>query len=96
MGWWALRSVAVLGPNANLSEAMAGYYGPALVCGGRFTSAVDAVRDGGGTNPESEPVVENSRHRHGGGEGGEGGKGGHEGGGHGGEGEGGGVGGGEQ
>ena len=39
-----LRSVAVLGPNANLSEAMAGYYGPGVVCGGRFPSVIDAVR----------------------------------------------------
>ena len=35
--------VAVIGPNANLSQAMAGYYGPAKVCGGKFPAMIDAV-----------------------------------------------------
>lgn len=39
----ALRSVAVLGPNANLSKAMAGYYGSAAACGASYPTMVDAV-----------------------------------------------------
>ena len=36
-------TVAVIGPNANLSEAIAGYYGPRAVCGGAYPNMVDAV-----------------------------------------------------
>ena len=39
----ALRSVAVIGPNAKLAKAMAGYYGPAAACGGRFPAVYDAI-----------------------------------------------------
>ena len=39
----ALKRVAVIGPNANLSESMAGYYGPSAVCGGVFPSMIDAI-----------------------------------------------------
>ena len=39
-----LRSVAVIGPNSNLSEAVAGYYGGRQVCGGVYPSMIDAVR----------------------------------------------------
>ena len=35
--------VAVIGPNANLSESDSGYYGPHNVCGGNFWNMVDAV-----------------------------------------------------
>ena len=38
-----LRTIAVVGPNALLSKAMAGYYGPSLVCGGHFPTLVDAI-----------------------------------------------------
>ena len=37
-------SVAVIGPNGNLSKAIAGYYGAAHVCGGNFYSMVDAIK----------------------------------------------------
>ena len=37
------RSVAVIGPNANLSKLDAGYYGPHFVCGMTFPTLVDAV-----------------------------------------------------
>eukprot|EP00035_Acanthoeca_spectabilis_P021740 m.439948 g.439948 ORF g.439948 m.439948 type:complete len:893 (-) comp18447_c0_seq1:44-2722(-) len=36
-------SVFVVGPNANLSQADAGYYGPSHVCGAKFWNMVDAV-----------------------------------------------------
>eukprot|EP00463_Aulacantha_scolymantha_P002975 TRINITY_DN372_c0_g2_i2.p1 TRINITY_DN372_c0_g2~~TRINITY_DN372_c0_g2_i2.p1 ORF type:complete len:541 (-),score=64.99 TRINITY_DN372_c0_g2_i2:507-2129(-) len=37
-------SVAVIGPNSNLSKAVAGYYGPgANSCGGKFWNMVDAI-----------------------------------------------------
>eukprot|EP01063_Lacrimia_lanifica_P019014 TRINITY_DN25_c1_g1_i1.p1 TRINITY_DN25_c1_g1~~TRINITY_DN25_c1_g1_i1.p1 ORF type:complete len:777 (+),score=300.19 TRINITY_DN25_c1_g1_i1:50-2380(+) len=39
----ALGTVAVIGPNANLSWAIAGYYGPLKVCDGKFWNMVDAV-----------------------------------------------------
>ena len=39
-----LKSVAVVGPNAQLSKAMAGYYGPAKACGEDFPTLVDAIR----------------------------------------------------
>jgi len=35
--------VFVTGPNANLSQSDAGYYGPGDVCGGKFWNMVDAV-----------------------------------------------------
>ena len=35
--------VFVTGPNANLSQSDAGYYGPGNVCGGNFWNMVDAV-----------------------------------------------------
>merc|ERR1712038_637535 len=38
-----IHSVAVIGPNSNLSKAMAGYYGPSHACGGKFWNMVDAV-----------------------------------------------------
>ena len=38
-----IRSIAVIGPNANLSQAIAGYYGPSRVCGGRYTTMIDAI-----------------------------------------------------
>ena len=37
-------SVAVIGPNSNLSQAIAGYYGPSHVCGNHFWNMVDAVQ----------------------------------------------------
>ena len=39
----AVTSIAVIGPNANLSKSMAGYYGPATPCGGKFPSVIDAI-----------------------------------------------------
>jgi len=36
-------TVAVIGPNANLSQSDAGYYGPHDVCNGKFWNMVDAV-----------------------------------------------------
>ena len=38
-----IKSIAVIGPNAYLSKAMAGYYGPSAVCGDKFTTMVDAI-----------------------------------------------------
>ncbi|KAH8092032.1 xylan 1,4-beta-xylosidase [Aureococcus anophagefferens] len=40
-------TAAVVGPNALLSKADAGYYGPTDVCGGDYWTLVDAVADGG-------------------------------------------------
>ena len=36
-------AIAVIGPNGQLSQADARYYGPGNVCGGRFWTVVDAV-----------------------------------------------------
>jgi len=36
-------SVVVIGPNSNLSQSIAGYYGPGNVCGNNFWNLVDAV-----------------------------------------------------
>jgi beta-D-xylosidase 4 len=36
-------SYAVIGPNSNLSAAIAGYYGPSSVCGNNFWTLYDAV-----------------------------------------------------
>ena len=41
----SLGSLAVIGPNANLSEAIAGYYGSKAVCGGVFWSMIDALAE---------------------------------------------------
>ena len=38
-----VRSAAIIGPNANLSHAMAGYYGSTAVCGDSFPSMIDAL-----------------------------------------------------
>ena len=38
-----VKTAAVIGPNANLSETMAGYYGPSKVCGDKFPTVIDAV-----------------------------------------------------
>ncbi|KAK7232226.1 xylan 1,4-beta-xylosidase [Aureococcus anophagefferens] len=40
-------TAAVVGPNALLSKADAGYYGPTDVCGGDYWTLLDAVADGG-------------------------------------------------
>lgn len=39
----SLKTLAVVGPNANLSQAMAGYYGPNDVCFGKFPAMLDAI-----------------------------------------------------
>eukprot|EP00040_Diaphanoeca_grandis_P030520 m.180510 g.180510 ORF g.180510 m.180510 type:complete len:788 (+) comp32023_c1_seq1:116-2479(+) len=39
----SVGTVAVIGPNANLSKSDAGYYGPHQVCNGNFWNMVDAV-----------------------------------------------------
>ena len=36
-------SIAVIGPNSNLSKKIAGYYGGKQPCGGHFYNMVDAV-----------------------------------------------------
>ena len=36
--------VAVIGPNGDLSKAIAGYYGAGVVCGGQFYTMVDAIK----------------------------------------------------
>eukprot|EP01043_Picozoa_sp_COSAG02_P059678 COSAG02_NODE_7649_length_2916_cov_1.289315_2_plen_493_part_01 len=56
-----VKSVAVIGPNANLSHSMAGYYGPTAVCGGEFPSMIDAVKRylPAGATVEYEPGVPN-------------------------------------
>ena len=38
------KTVAVLGPNGNLSKTLAGYYGPQFVCGNNYWNMIDAVR----------------------------------------------------
>jgi hypothetical protein len=43
----SVGTVAVIGPNANLSKSDAGYYGPSNVCGGNFWTMVDALSQGG-------------------------------------------------
>eukprot|EP00912_Choanoflagellata_sp_UC4_P000634 UC4_evm4s392 len=42
-------SFAVIGPNANLSQSDAGYYGPRNVCDGKFWNMVDAVEQHAGS-----------------------------------------------
>ena len=42
-----VKTVLVSGPTANISQVLASYYGPRLVCGGAYPGLVDAVRDGG-------------------------------------------------
>jgi hypothetical protein len=37
-------NIAVIGPNAQLSQSDAGYYGPHNVCGGNFWTVVDAMK----------------------------------------------------
>ena len=39
----AAHTIAVIGPNANLSRADANYYGPGNVCNGRFWTLVDGI-----------------------------------------------------
>jgi len=38
------QTIAVIGPNARLSESTAGYYGPHNVCDGKFWTLVDALQ----------------------------------------------------
>jgi pre-mRNA-splicing factor SYF2/beta-D-xylosidase 4 len=45
----AKLNIAVIGPNAQLSQAIAGYYGPSNVCGNNFWTLVDAVSQYAGT-----------------------------------------------
>jgi beta-glucosidase-like glycosyl hydrolase len=40
----ASAKYAVIGPNAMLSKAIAGYYGPSNVCNGTFSTVVDALQ----------------------------------------------------
>lgn len=46
-------TVAIIGPNANLSKSDAGYYGPSHPCGDHFFTLVDAVSNGGHIKTES-------------------------------------------
>jgi beta-D-xylosidase 4 len=39
-----IKTAAVIGPTANLSHAMAKYYGPGAVCDNAFPTVIDAVR----------------------------------------------------
>ena len=41
----ALKTVAVIGPNFNLSQKIAGYYGGKSACGHNYWTIVDAVRE---------------------------------------------------
>jgi hypothetical protein len=43
----SVGTVAIIGPNANLSKSDAGYYGPNNVCGGNFWTVIDSVGQGG-------------------------------------------------
>jgi hypothetical protein len=52
-----IRSVAVIGPNSNLSKSMAGYYGPVEVCGGKYPSMIDAVTSALQAHSPSSTVV---------------------------------------
>jgi hypothetical protein len=55
-----VTSVAVIGPNANLSHSMAGYYGPTAVCGDHFPSMIDAIQSYlPGATVKYEPGVPN-------------------------------------
>ena len=49
--------VALIGPNANLSEAMAGYYGPAKMCHGDAPSMLEAVQRSVRHAPRYRPLA---------------------------------------
>jgi len=49
----AKLSVAVIGPNSNLSRSIAGYYGPNSVCDNNFWNLVDAVAQYAGSTTVS-------------------------------------------
>ena len=51
--------VAVIGPNALLSQSDAGYYGPNNVCQGKFWTLVDAMSSGGKINATYDLGVPN-------------------------------------
>eukprot|EP00931_Biecheleriopsis_adriatica_P051458 TRINITY_DN29844_c0_g1_i2.p1 TRINITY_DN29844_c0_g1~~TRINITY_DN29844_c0_g1_i2.p1 ORF type:complete len:805 (+),score=148.68 TRINITY_DN29844_c0_g1_i2:44-2416(+) len=53
----AVGTVAVIGPNAQLSESDSGYYGPHKVCGNNFWTLVDAVSQSGTVNTVTTPGV---------------------------------------
>jgi len=55
----SVGTVAIIGPNANLSESDAGYYGPHNVCGLKYWTLVDAVSQGGKVKTVSTPGVPN-------------------------------------
>mmetsp|Transcript_107725 Transcript_107725/g.303479 ORF Transcript_107725/g.303479 Transcript_107725/m.303479 type:complete len:901 (+) Transcript_107725:91-2793(+) len=50
-------TVAVIGPNSQLSKSDSGYYGPSDVCGSNFWTLVDAVAQGGKVKTTSAPGV---------------------------------------
>lgn len=52
-------TIAVIGPNAQLSQSDAGYYGPSNVCGGHFWTLVDALAQGGQIKTVSTSGVPN-------------------------------------
>lgn len=55
----SVGTVAIIGPNANLSKSDAGYYGPNNVCGGDFWTLVDAASQGGKVKTVTTPGVPN-------------------------------------
>merc|ERR1712159_619431 len=52
-------TVAVIGPNSDLSRSDSGYYGPSNVCGGKFWTLVDALSQGGKVKTVSTHGVPN-------------------------------------
>ena len=52
-------TVAVIGPNTNLSQSDAGYYGPKHPCGNRFYTLLDALSSDGQVKTESALGVPN-------------------------------------
>jgi len=54
-------TVAVIGPNSKLSQAMAGYYGPGNVCDNNFWTIIDSINQYGKTTyaPGTSSVLSN-------------------------------------
>ena len=53
-----VETVLVSGPTSNISQVLASYYGPRLVCGGAYPGLVDAVRDNGSVDVVYEQDLE--------------------------------------
>jgi beta-glucosidase-like glycosyl hydrolase len=52
----ARLNIAVIGPNSNLSQSIAGYYGPGIVCDNKFWNLVDAIEQYAGRTTVSPGV----------------------------------------